>query len=108
MSDVLRTSDLSKRFRATPVLNQLNLTVPEGSVYALVGPNGAGKTTCIKILMNLLRATSGHAEVFGQDSRRLTARLRADRLRVGKSGTAGVDDHRIFPGLSETFLSHLG
>jgi ABC-2 type transport system ATP-binding protein len=72
MSDILRTSDLTKRFRATPVLNQLNLTVPEGSVYALVGPNGAGKTTCIKILMNLLRATSGRAEVLGHDSRRLS------------------------------------
>ena len=71
MSDALRTSDLSKRFRATPVLSRLNLAVPEGSVYALVGPNGAGKTTCIQILMNLLRATSGSAEVLGQDSRRL-------------------------------------
>jgi ABC-2 type transport system ATP-binding protein len=71
MSDILRTNELSKRFRATPVLSQLNLAVPEGSVYALVGPNGAGKTTCIQILMNLLRATSGSAEVLGQDSRRL-------------------------------------
>ena len=74
MSDALRTSDLSKRFRATPVLSRLNLAVPEGSVYALVGPNGAGKTTCIQILMNLLRATSGSAEVLGQDSRRLAPR----------------------------------
>jgi ABC-2 type transport system ATP-binding protein len=72
MSDILRTSDLTKRFRATPVLNHLNLTVPEGSVYALAGPNGAGKTTCIKILMNLLRSSSGHAEVLGRDSRRLS------------------------------------
>jgi len=74
MSHALRTSDLSKRFRATPVLSGLNLAVPEGSVYALVGPNGAGKTTCIQILMNLLRASSGHAEVLGQDSRRLAPR----------------------------------
>ena len=72
MSDILRTSDLTKRFRATPVLSRLSLTVPEGSVYALVGPNGAGKTTCIKILMNLLRASSGHAEVLGHDSRHLS------------------------------------
>ena len=74
MSDVLRTSDLSKHFRGTPVLSRLNLTVPAGSVYALVGPNGAGKTTCIQILMNLLRATSGRADVLGQDSRHLGPR----------------------------------
>jgi len=39
MSDALRTSDLSKRFRATPVLSRLNLAVPEGSVYALTMPS---------------------------------------------------------------------
>ena len=53
--DVLRTIDLSKRFRKTVVLDGLNLAVPEGSVYGLVGTNGAGKTTTIKILMNLLQ-----------------------------------------------------
>jgi len=72
MSDILRTSGLTKRFRAAPVLSHLNLAVPEGSVYALVGPNGAGKTTCIKILMNLLRSSSGYAEVLGHDSRHLS------------------------------------
>jgi ABC-2 type transport system ATP-binding protein len=68
MSDILRTHDLIKRFRKTPVLEGLNLAVPEGSVYALVGPNGVGKTTTIKILMNLQRPTSGRAEILGRDS----------------------------------------
>ncbi len=71
MSDVISATDLVKRFRNVPVLDGLNLTVPEGSVFGLAGPNGAGKTTTIKILMNILRPTSGHAEVLGVDSRRL-------------------------------------
>src|SRR5207244_5840566 len=41
------------------------------SVFALLGPNGAGKTTSIKILLNMLRATAGHAEMLGVDSRKL-------------------------------------
>ena len=46
-------------------------------VYALVGPNGAGKTTAIKILMNIIRATSGRAEVLGVASARLRGHLLA-------------------------------
>jgi ABC-2 type transport system ATP-binding protein len=69
---ILRTEKLTKRFRFTPVLNQLDLAVPKGSIYALVGPNGAGKTTCIKILMNLLQPSVGRAEVLGRNSRHLS------------------------------------
>jgi ABC-2 type transport system ATP-binding protein len=47
----------------------MNLEVQEGAIYALVGPNGAGKTTSIKILMNLIGATSGQAAVLGMDSK---------------------------------------
>jgi len=71
MSGILRTDDLSKRFGRTPVLDRLTFEVTEGSVYALVGPNGAGKTTTIKILMNIIDATAGRAEVLGADSRLL-------------------------------------
>ena len=45
---ILRTIDLSKRFRGTQALDGLSLDVPEGSVFALIGANGAGKTTAIK------------------------------------------------------------
>ena len=72
MSDILRTIDLSKRYRRNVALDRMNLDVPEGSVYGLVGPNGAGKTTTIKLLMNLCEPTAGRAEVFGRDSRRLS------------------------------------
>jgi ABC-2 type transport system ATP-binding protein len=69
--NLICAADLVKRFRQVRVLDGLNLTVPEGAVFGLAGPNGAGKTTTIKILMNILRPTSGHAEVLGVDSRAL-------------------------------------
>ena len=69
MSGVFRAIELSKSFGAVQVLNALDFEVPEGSVFGLIGPNGAGKTTTIKIMMNILRPTSGHVEVLGTDSR---------------------------------------
>jgi ABC-2 type transport system ATP-binding protein len=80
VNDPIRTGKLTKHFRRTDAVNGLDLTVPTGSIYALIGPNGAGKTTTIKLLMNILRATSGTAEVFGVDSRRLGP---AERRRIG-------------------------
>jgi ABC-2 type transport system ATP-binding protein len=69
---ILRTIELTKRFRGTVALDRLNLDVPEGSVFALIGANGAGKTTAIKILMNIHAPTSGQAEALGIDSRKLS------------------------------------
>jgi ABC-2 type transport system ATP-binding protein len=71
MSDMIRTENLSKKFRSTAAVNDVNLAVPEGAIYALVGGNGAGKTTLIKVLMNIFRPTSGAARVMGIDCRHL-------------------------------------
>ena len=73
--EAIRCENLTRQFRtlAAPVLaiDRLDLTIPEGSIYALVGPNGAGKTTLIKVLVNLLAPTSGRASVLGMDSRQI-------------------------------------
>ena len=74
MNDPIRTEKLSKRFRRTEAVDGLDLCVPQGCIYALIGPNGAGKTTTIKLLMNVLRASGGRAEVLGVDSQRLGPR----------------------------------
>jgi ABC-2 type transport system ATP-binding protein len=50
---------------ATPVLRDLSLSVGQGEVFGFLGPNGAGKTTTLKILLGLIRQTSGRIEVFG-------------------------------------------
>ncbi len=71
MSDMIRTIDLTKRYRKVAALDGLNLDIPQGSVFGLVGPNGAGKTTAIKTIMNILEPDAGRAEVLGIDSRHI-------------------------------------
>lgn len=70
----IHTVGLRKKFRRVNALDGLNLEVQEGAIYALVGPNGAGKTTAIKILMNIIEATSGGAEVLGIEARKIEGR----------------------------------
>ena len=74
MDAVIETVDLKRRFGQLDAVEGLNLQVSAGSLFAFVGPNGAGKTTTIKMLLNLLKPTSGKAIVLGTDSRRLGPR----------------------------------
>jgi ABC-2 type transport system ATP-binding protein len=69
--NIIETRNLTHRYWRTEAVQDLNLAVPAGSIYALLGPNGAGKTTTIKMLVNLLRPTAGEARVMGVDSRHL-------------------------------------
>ena len=68
--------DLVKKFGRTVALNGLSLSVPKGSVYALLGRNGAGKSTFIQILLGLLEPTAGHVRVLGEDPGSAGDRLR--------------------------------
>lgn len=63
---------LSKCFGSIETLAPLDLVVPRGSIFALVGHNGAGKTTLIKLLLNMLRPTSGSAVILGESASTLT------------------------------------
>ncbi len=71
MTAAIRTQGLTRRFGGMVALDGIDLEVPPGAIYTLVGPNGAGKTTLIKVLMNIIGATSGTASVLGTDSRKL-------------------------------------
>jgi ABC-2 type transport system ATP-binding protein len=58
---------LTKRYGSLTALNNLNLEVIQGEVLGFLGLNGAGKTTAIRLLLDLLRPTSGNAFIFGHD-----------------------------------------
>lgn len=64
--DMLRITDLHKRFGDKEVLRGLNLSVPEHSIYGFIGKNGAGKTTTMKTILGLLKADSGEILVNGE------------------------------------------
>jgi ABC-2 type transport system ATP-binding protein len=72
METAIRAAGLSKRFGDLPALAGLDLDVGAGEVFGYLGPNGAGKTTTIRLLLGLLRPTSGSAEIFGLDVQRDT------------------------------------
>jgi ABC-2 type transport system ATP-binding protein len=64
----LRTVGLTKRFGAVEALRELDLEVAAGEVVGFLGPNGAGKTTTIRLVLGMLRPTTGRAQLFGLDS----------------------------------------
>ena len=77
---VIETHNLSKAYKGVQALKDLNLTVKQHSIFGFLGPNGAGKTTTMKLLLGLIRPTSGGGTVFGQDILRDSVDIRS---RVG-------------------------
>jgi len=67
MSYTVNAVGLSKAYGQQKVLDEVDLAVPAGQIFALLGPNGAGKTTLIRILATLLRPDAGSATVVGHD-----------------------------------------
>jgi ABC-2 type transport system ATP-binding protein len=65
---VIRFVETSKHFGEVVALDRLTLEVDEGEIVGLLGPNGAGKTTTLRVLLGLIKATSGRAEVLGVDA----------------------------------------
>jgi ABC-2 type transport system ATP-binding protein len=76
----IQTVELSKRFGHTVALAGLSMTVPRGEVFGFLGPNGAGKTTSVKLLLGLLKPTSGQASLLGRPIGDLKTRRRIGYL----------------------------
>ncbi|MFD1678032.1 ABC transporter ATP-binding protein [Alicyclobacillus fodiniaquatilis] len=66
---VVQTSELTRTYKSQIAVKALNLRVPEGAIYGFLGPNGAGKTTTIRMLLGLIKPTSGDIHIFGQSLR---------------------------------------
>jgi ABC-2 type transport system ATP-binding protein len=77
--NVIQIANMTKTFDQIKALDEVNLTIEKG-VFGLIGPNGAGKTTLLRLLLGLIRPTSGNAKVLGFDIQNQSMEI---RKRVG-------------------------
>ncbi len=99
---VIRTEGLTRRYGARRGIEDVSLSIPEGTLYGFLGPNGAGKTTTIRVLLGFLRPSGGRASIFGLDCWKRTREIKAE---VGYI----PGDMRLYPWLDgATALSLFG
>ena len=78
MDSAIRTEGLTKTYdSAVLAVDHLDLEVERGEIFGFLGPNGAGKSTTIRLLLDLIRPTSGRAEVLGKDCQRDSVEVRS-------------------------------
>lgn len=65
-TNAIEVEDLTVAYKEKPVLWDIDLTVPEGVLMAIVGPNGAGKTTLIKAILDLVNTAAGQVKIYGE------------------------------------------
>ncbi len=87
---VLTIDRLSKNYGKIKALNSLSIGVMKGSVFGLLGPNGSGKTTTLSIILDLIKASNGSYQWFGEDP------SKESRKRIG----AVIESPNFFPYLS--------
>ncbi len=64
---VLETKALTRKYMEQTAVDAINIHVPKGRIYGLLGRNGAGKTTTLRMIMGLVKPTTGEIEIFGQN-----------------------------------------
>ena len=105
---VVQTKELTKRYGDRLAVDQVSLTVRRGEVYGFLGPNGAGKTTTLRMILGLIRPTSGSAAVLGKPAGTAEVTARVGALVEGPGFypyLTGRDNLRVmarYRGLSET------
>mgnify|MGYP000942065378 FL=1 len=64
---VLETKALTRKYKEQTAVDAINIHVSKGQIYGLLGRNGAGKTTTLRMIMGLVKPTTGEIEIFGQN-----------------------------------------
>ena len=93
MEFIIETSGLTKKFGKDTAVSGLNMKVPKGEVYGFLGPNGAGKTTTIRMLLGLMKPTSGTIHIFQKD-------LQKERISILKRVGSLVEQPSYYPHLT--------
>jgi len=110
MENIIRTVGLTKTYKGTTVVKDVNMNVKKGEIYGFIGKNGAGKTTTIRMLLNLIKQSSGTVELFGEtvtDSnmhdnlRKIGAIIETPGFYMNLSARQNLDIHRLMMNVSD-------
>ncbi|WP_125153249.1 ABC transporter ATP-binding protein [Clostridium rectalis] len=91
METILKTYNLTKRYGAIKVVENVNMNIKKGEIYGFLGRNGAGKTTTLRMIMGLISPTKGQYELFGKNM--------GDRQVLGRIG-AIIETSGFYPNLT--------
>lgn len=97
-STAIRTTNLTKQYDNQTAVNQVNLEVKQGCIYGLLGRNGAGKTTIMKMMMGLVKPSSGEIEILGERIGASTKERKRLYSRIG----AIIETPGFYPNLTGT------
>jgi len=102
MTAAIETEKLTKYYGRARGIMDVDLTVEAGQIFGFLGPNGAGKSTTIRLLLDLIRPTSGSARVLGMDVHR-------DRLAIDRRVSYVPGELSLYPELTgRQLLTYLG
>lgn len=102
--DIIKTVDLTKTYKGAPVVKDVNLNVKKGEIYGFIGRNGAGKTTTLRMILNLVKPTSGHVDLFGEtvtdknmhnNLKKIGAIIETPGFYMNLSARENLDIHRL-------------
>ncbi len=110
MEDMIKTVGLTKTYKGTPVVMDVNLNVKKGEIYGFIGRNGAGKSTTMRMILNLVKPTAGQIELFGETAtdknmhhnlRKMGAIIEAPGFYMNLSARENLDIHRLMMNISD-------
>lgn len=93
MEYIVETKQLTRKFGNEIAVEGLNMRIPRGEIYGFLGPNGAGKTTTIRMLLGLMKPSSGTVHIFQKD-------MRKEKLQILKKIGSLVENPSYYPHLT--------
>ncbi len=106
---MLKTKQLSKKYGGFNAVNSVNMSIEKGDIYGFIGKNGAGKTTLIRMILGLVKPTSGMISIFGKSDetsllearKQIGAVIEYPALYPYMTAKQNLDHHRLLLGISD-------